>query len=154
MNNRGFTLIEVLSVLVILSTITLIFIVPNIIKTVDKTRETSFASNAKIIATKATSMYKQEKYKNDTNIFIENKIYLKDIKDIDNLEDPYGGEYDKENSFVQFKNELVDTVNVNKVYIYLISCKNNKCHRVGTANDPISDEELTSKDVKEENKTE
>ena len=151
MNNKGFTLIEILAVLVILSMAALI-VVPNIHKTVDQTKDTSFASNAKIITSKANGMYKQEKYKNNTNIFIENKIYLKDIVDINNISDPYGGEFDKEKSFVEFKNELVDTVNVTKTYIYLISCKGNKCHRIGTANEPVSDDVLTNKDVVSENK--
>lgn len=151
MDNKGFTLIEILSVIIILSMVALIA-APNITKTVNKTKENAFASNAKIITSKANYMFKQDKYKSNTDIFINNKIYLKDIEGIETLEDPFNGEYDKEKSYVFFKNELENTVNINKTYIYLISCTSNKCHRIGTMNDPVSDDVLTYKDVVEEDK--
>lgn len=148
MNSKGFTLIEVLSVLVIISMAVLI-VMPSL-KTVDKTKDSGFASSAKIISSKAEAMYANDKYKNNTDIFIENKIYLKDIIGIDNVQDPYGGEFDKDNSYVLFKTETENEVEVSKIYIYLKSCSNNSCHLIGTSNSPISDDALTYKDVKEE----
>ena len=57
MNKKGFTLIELLAVIIILSMCALI-VAPNITKTVNKTKDASFASNAKIITSKASYMFK------------------------------------------------------------------------------------------------
>lgn len=150
MNSKGFTLIEVLAVLVILSMAALI-VMPSI-KNVDKTKDSAFASSAKIITSKAGAMHSNDKYKNNSDLFIENKIYLKNIIGIGNIKDPYGGEFDKEKSYVLFKTVTENDIQIEKVYIYLKSCTNKTCHLIGTANNPISDDELTYKDVKEEEK--
>ena len=143
MNSKGFTLIEVLSVLVILSMVYLIAM-PSL-NTVDRTRNMSFISNCKLISSRAYIMSTDDNY---SSYFNNGKIFVKDINGISNLKDPYDGEI-KSDSYVLFKDELEEGVKVSKTYIYIKTCNGNKCHVIGDINAPVSDSKLTYKDVKE-----
>ena len=151
MNHKGFTLVEVLAVLTILSIIFISMVSLDVFKLVDNTKNTSFASNAKIIISKAEIMYNNERTMDNLQILQDNRIYVKDITGIDNISDPYDGTLDKDNSYVEFRNEMEDGVTVSKIYIYLKTCANNKCHVIGTANEPVSESDINYKVVKEEN---
>ena len=99
MNKKGFTLIELIAVVVIMAIIALIA-TPNIVNMMDKGKKEDYVADAKEIISKATYMYKLEKYDNK---FDGDKIYLKDINGIDeDFKDPYGFSYDKANSYVDF----------------------------------------------------
>lgn len=143
MNNKGFTLIEVLSVLVILSMVYLIAM-PSL-NTVDKTKNISFVSNCNLISSRAYMMKSDAKY---SSYFTNGKIYVKDIKGISNLKDPYDGQIQND-SYILFKDQIEDGVNVSKTYIYIKTCNANNCHALGEVNNPISDDNIKYKDVKE-----
>lgn len=133
MNNKAFTLIELLAVLVVLSIATMIA-TPNVMKTVDNSKKEKFIIDAREIVLRSTYMYNEEEYRNNDNYFKKenglSKIYLKDIQGVSLDKDSFGYTYDKENSFVSFlipedvKNEGV------KINVYLKSCKNDKCHYI------------------------
>lgn len=143
MNNKGFTLIEVLAVLVILS-MTYLIAMPSL-NIADKSKNISLVSNSKLISSRAYIMMNDSKYE---SYFTNGKIYIKDIKGISNIKDPFGGEID-EKSYILFKDEIEQGVNVRKTYIYIKTCDKNKCHEIGEETSPISEDKITHKDVKE-----
>ena len=143
MNNKGFTLIEVLAVIVLLSIIYLIAM-PNL-NVLDKTKNVNFVSNSKLISSRANIMKGNANY---SSYFTNGKIYVKDIKGISNIKDPYDGEI-KEESYILFKDELEEGVNISKTYIYIKSCNKDKCHTIGEKTNPIDEDKITHKDVKE-----
>lgn len=138
MNKKGFTLIELIAVVVIMAIIALIA-TPNIVNMLDKGKKEDYVSDAKEIITKATYMYKQEKYRNDTSIFQGGKtIKLEDIKGIDDYTDPYGFEYDKGNSYVTFEDPPTGSLGERKVKIFLISNNDNgECNYLDGYKDKI-----------------
>ena len=150
MNNKGFTLIEVLAVLVILSIIFISMVSLDVFKTVDNTKNASFVSNARIIISKAETMYNNERTMDNLET-LNNKIYLKDINGIDNISDPYDGTLDMDNSYVLFKDTEENNILVTKAYIYLKTCKDKTCYVIGSSSNPVYDADLNYKDVKEEN---
>lgn len=150
MNNKGFTLIEVLAVLVILSIIFISMVSLDVFKTVDNSKNMSFVTNARIIISKAEAMYNSERTMDNLGT-LNNKIYLKDINGIDNISDPYDGTLDMDNSYVLFKDTEENNILVTKAYIYIKTCKDRLCHVIGSSSDPVYDADLNYKDVKEEN---
>ena len=121
MNKKGFTLIELIAVVVIMAIIALIA-TPNIVNMMDKGKKEDYVADAKEIISKATYMYKQEKYRNDTSIFQGGTtIKLADIKGIDDYTDPYGFEYDKGNSTVTFSDPPTGSLGERTVTITLTS---------------------------------
>lgn len=156
-NNKGFTLIELIAVVTIMAIIAIIA-TPNIITMIDNGKKEKYISDAKEFISKATYMYKLDKYRNDENIFIGNKIYLKNLNDINETEDPYGYIYDLENSFIEFSDvdNEEDGILERVVSIYLESCKyekndegteecnQEKKHYIKTSsNGPVPSNELT-----------
>ena len=94
MNKKGFNLIELIAVVVIMSIIAIIA-TPNIINMIDKGKKDQYITNAKEFISKATYMYKQDKYRNDTTYFTINdsgssRINLGKIESIksEDLTDP------------------------------------------------------------------
>ena len=59
MKKNGFTLIELLAVIVILAII-LVIAVPQIMKTIEQSREAAFMSSAKLIAASAEREYRSD----------------------------------------------------------------------------------------------
>ena len=147
MNKKGFTLIELIAVVVIMAIIALIA-TPNIVNMMDKGKKEDYVADAKEIISKATYMYKQEKYRTDTSIFQGGTtIKLADIKGIDDYTDPYGFTYDKEKSTVKFEEpnttgELAERV----VKITLISKKsdevNAECYTIDTDKNNLNAESV------------
>lgn len=150
---NGFTLIELIAVVVIMGIIALIA-TPNIVSMIDRGKREDYLADANEFISKATYMFKQEKYRNDTNVFNGNKILLKDIENINDLNDPYGGVYDDDVSYVSFSQESVtdggQAIIVRTASIYLYSCgDDNNCHRIGTSSSPVAEDKLTTDSVKE-----
>ena len=145
MNKKGFTLIELIAVVVIMAIIALIA-TPNIVNMMDKGKKEDYVADAKEIISKATYMYKQEKYRNDTSIFQGGKtIKLEDIKGIDDYTDPYGFSYDKVKSCVEFTSSSSSSgLAERQVKIVLISKKsddvNAECYTIDTDKNNLSAE--------------
>ncbi len=138
MNKKGFTLIELIAVVVIMAIIALLA-TPNIVNMIDKGKKEDYVADAKSFISKATYMYKQEKYRNDTNYFTSNSsktaytIKLKVIKDIKEQDkiDPYGHNYDLQESYITFSKSTTGSLAERKVSIFLTSNNNGEqCHLV------------------------
>lgn len=104
MNKKGFTLIELIAVVVIMAIIALLA-TPNIVNMMDEGKRNDYVADAKEIISKATYMYKQKNVREDyKQKFDNNKIQLKNIKGINSdFKDPYGFDYDQESSYVRFE---------------------------------------------------
>lgn len=133
MNKKGFTLIELIAVVVIMAIIALIA-TPNIVNMMDKGKKEDYVADAKEIISKATYMYKLEKYRNNAEIFSEGSegttIKLENINGIDDdFKDPYGFTYDKTNSYVEFTSSGSSGLKERQVRIHLISTNTDgECH--------------------------
>ena len=147
MNKKGFTLIELIAVVVIMAIIALIA-TPNIVNMMDKGKKEDYVADAKEIITKATYMYKQEKYRTDASIFLGGTtIKLADIKGIDDYTDPYGFTYDKEQSTVKFEEPPTGSLGERTVTINLISINkdSNDCYQI----DSVYKNSLNANSVKQ-----
>lgn len=134
MNKKGFTLIELIAVVVIMAIIALIA-TPNIVNMMDKGKKEDYVADAKEIISKATYMYKLEKYKNKFDSDNSDKIYLKNINGIDDdFKDPYGFSYDKANSYVDFSSSGSGSSGLSErvVKITLISHNDTECYTIET----------------------
>lgn len=120
-DKKGFTLIELIAVVVILSILAIIA-TPNIVNMIDRGKKEQYVADAKDFIAKATYMYKQEKYKEK---FTDNTIKLSDIEGLNDSDftDPYGFSYDKAKSKVTFEvpNSSSTEVQERKVFITLES---------------------------------
>lgn len=136
MNKKGFTLIELIAVVVIMAIIALIA-TPNIVNMMDKGKKEDYVADAKEIISKATYMYKLEKYKEK---FSGNRILLKNINGIDeDFKDPYGFSYDKAKSYVKFvKPDTTGELAERQVEIFLTSNNGEECYLLSSnGNDDI-----------------
>ena len=142
MNKKGFTLIELIAVVVIMAIIAMIA-TPNIINMIDSGNKGKYISDAKIFISKANTMYKQEGFDGDT-------LYLDKVEKPLTI-DPYGFKYVLDKSYVKI------TINNGKkeMYIYLISCKadeagqpTTECHSIENNGQPVLSSSLTEDDVK------
>ncbi len=145
MNKKGFTLIELIAVVVIMSIIAIIA-TPNIINMIDKGKKDQYVSNAKEFISKATYMYKQDKYRDDTTYFIGNdsgyRIKLGKIEGVksEDLTDPYGFKYDTNNSYIEFEEPSINSEGVQErqVNIHLESNDGSKCYVIDTNKNDLS----------------
>lgn len=152
MKNNGFTLIELIAVVVIIAIIALIA-TPNIVSMVDTGKKEDYLADAKEFISKATYMYKQETYKNDDQIFSNSgriwTIKLKDIKNISDFNDPYGGTYNDNNSYVRFIEPEANSLNTRTVSIYLESCDedNSNCYHIEKDGGPVNETDLSTESI-------
>lgn len=134
-DKKGFTLIELIAVVVILSILAIIA-TPNIVNMIDRGKKEQYVADAKDFIAKATYMYKQEKYqKKFNNNGNGTTIKLGDIEGINDsdLTDPYGYTYDKENSIIKFEEPSspgTEGVQERKVTITLQSHQKDKCYMI------------------------
>lgn len=102
-NNKAFTLVELLAVVVILGIIMMIAI-PNTLSMIDKNKMNTYIENARTFVSLVQNKVQTDKSLeipyDDTSVFIMSLGYL-NTNDIN--ETPYGGEYDKDASFVVIK---------------------------------------------------
>ena len=134
-DNRGFTLVELIAVVVILAVIMLIA-VPNVVSTINKNKKESFIEDAKkfraAVEAKIASDTSIEKPSSDNAIlFTLDKVGKAEISD-----SPYGTKYSKTKSFVVVVKKPI-TVNVGEgetitkskleYFVHLVACKSADC---------------------------
>lgn len=137
MNKKGFTLVELIAVVVIMAIIAMIA-TPNIISLIDNGKRSDYIADAKSFIAKAKYMEKLEKYNkqggdSEDSYFTKEgdgikKILLSKIVNINDFNDPYGGEYKKGESYVKFKIATENGINVKEASIYLKSGDGDNCH--------------------------
>ena len=129
MNKKGFTLIELIAVVVIMAIIALIA-TPNIVNMMDRGKKEDYVADAKEIITKATYMYKKDSVSNSSkfikgteNDYYKYTIKLGDVDGINDYTDPYGFVYNKTESYVKFKepNTELEELKEREIEIYLTS---------------------------------
>ena len=140
MNKKGFTLIELLAVVVVLSILVMVT-TPNVMNLIDNGKKKIYINDATEFIAKATYLYSQEPYKNNSEYFEKvndntYRIYLNKISSISDKKDSYGNEYKLDNSYVMFKEPLNnDGLEEVQKSVYIESCdKNNKCHYICNVN--------------------
>lgn len=125
-NKKGFTLIEILAVIIILGVIMTIA-VPNVLSMIDRNKKDTFIEHAKMMATQAEYTIRKDvsiEYPSEGKAIILTLEYL-NTSDIS--ESPYGTMYDKTRSFVAVVNESVDGLTEYKYYVHLIACGDKEC---------------------------
>ncbi len=158
MKKNGFTLIELIAVLVILSILAMMA-APNVVSIMSQGNEESFVSEVETYLSKANYMYNTVSIRNDQNgpfVCTESatnvtcKISLDKIDIKVNEKDPFGYEYMSEISYVGYEepNVSASTVGTRITSIFIKSCKDPetqaKCHCIKSDNVTT----LTSDDIK------
>ena len=145
MNKKGFTLIELIAVVVIMSIIAVIA-TPNVINMMDTGNNNKYISDASNFISKAKYMYKQEKYKDkfNTQNSGEATITLGKIAGItaDEEKDPHGYSYDLENSTVTIYTQGGETLKERKAKISLISYDENECYILDSEESNLNDAQV------------
>lgn len=126
MNRKGFTLIEILAVIIILGVIMTIA-VPNVLSMVDRNKKDTVIEHAKMMATQAEYTIRKDtsiEYPTDNNAIILTLEYL-NTNDIS--ESPYNTNYHKSRSFVAVVNETKNNITEYKYYVHLVACGDDDC---------------------------
>lgn len=156
MKKSGFTLIELIAVLVILSIITMMA-APNIVSLMKSGNEESFVSQASEIVDKATYMYKTLSIRSNQDIFVCNsegttgttcQILMKNVDMRLPEKDSYGYTYNLDESSISFVEPDASAANstTRTVTVFIKSCKDTKCHCIKkTSNGNVI---LTTDDIK------
>ena len=127
-NSKGFTLIELIAVVVILGVIMLIA-VPNILATLEKNKKETFLKDAQLLVSAAeyklssdTSVPEPDTY----NIII---FKLSDLPTAALSESPYGTNYSQSKSFVAVVKNRTDsgTAFQRQFYVHLLACVDPDC---------------------------
>jgi type IV pilus assembly protein PilA len=138
-NQKGFTLLEVLAVVVILGIIASI-IVPNIATVIENNKKDSYVATAR-------NMIEQTRFSiliNDTSVSADSDYTLQELVTAGYIQplpaDPWGDTYDAANSVV--------TESSGTFSIYLVSTDaSGNSHTIGTAAAPIAETDLDRSDV-------
>lgn len=125
-NKKGFTLVELLAVVVILGVIMTVAI-PNVVSTLDKNKKETFIEDAKKVISAA-----EYKIRSDTKIEYPDQysITILKLKTIDSAEveiSPFDTVYSKELSFVAITKELNGSDYQYVYYVHLVSCNDETC---------------------------
>lgn len=154
MKKNGFTLVELLAVLVIVSIITLIA-TPNIVNLMKQSREKEFIAEAQNMVDSAKAMYKNEQKRAALGCKDENPTCRIAISKLDKTiesNDPYGYKYDREASYIEFnESNCTDGICRRIVTTYIKSYNENKpteeCHCIYKVSSD-SEKALTTDDIK------
>lgn len=123
-NSKGFTLIELMAVIVILGLIMMIA-VPNTITLMDKNKKSNYIENAKTFASLVQAKLQTDRKIEEPTVGTAFVMTLDDLNTNDIVDSPYGLPYDKGKSFVAV------TLEDNKYvyYVHLVSCvKKDSCN--------------------------
>lgn len=113
MNKKGFTLVELIVILVIIGVI-VTFSLPNITSTLERNKKDQMIIDAKDMVDKAKNYILKNSYNDGVVLKLKNIDIREEIKD-----SPFGNKYDRENSCV--KRSIVDNQ-----YKYKICLEDNK----------------------------
>lgn len=100
MNKKGFTLVELLGVIVILSIIMLIAI-PNVVSTLERSKKDTYIADAKKMVSLIQYEIRKDKISKPGNTAVDIKLSQLATDEIN--KDPDGYEYDKNKSFVRMQ---------------------------------------------------
>lgn len=130
-NKNGFTLVELLAVIVILGVIITIAI-PNVVSTLEKNKKETFLEDAEKMISSAEYKIRSDtkiEYPNDYSITI---LTLKTINSSEIEESPYDTIYSEEKSFVAIiKNKETGEEDAEYLYYaHLVSCSDAKCENL------------------------
>ena len=137
MNNKGFTLVELLAVLAIIAIIGVITI-PNVISVMDNNKKDLMLQDAQKLASLAKAeIIKDRVFRDDPNT--NEKVYYLNQIDAKNsiVNDPDGGNYDRENSYVKYTKSV-------GYCVYLVGSKR-VIKRSKDTNNCLMEEYLTSR---------
>ena len=133
MNKKGFTLTELLAVVVIIALLSTLA-VPNIISMLNRSKNEKFVTDAKQVIAKAKYYHK----KNRPNSYPVT-VYVKDL-DVKLEKSPFDNDYDINNSIVKVTKDTEGTLTYS---IYLVDKKDgNNIYCIGTFDNPKSEAEL------------
>lgn len=151
MKEKGFTLVELIAVLVILSIITLLAI-PNIVGLMDEGRKNSFVEEVQEMVSTATYMYKNEQTRDNSGKFSSknNTKYTIKIADLNGTipdKDSFGYQYKPYESCISFvePSDTESTFEGRTVKVFVKSCRGNSCHYICSDNG----KNLKTTDIKE-----
>ncbi len=143
MKKSGFTLVELIAVLVILSIIALMA-TPNIIKLMQEGKEKSFISDVEEMVSTAKYMYKSETVRQESFVVDDSgyKILMSNLNGSLPDSDPFGYEYQKNDSYITIIEpedvEASANVQTRTVKVHFKSCKLkdgvNVCHCIDSQN--------------------
>ena len=134
-NNKGFTLIELIAVVVILAVIMLVA-VPNVVSTINKNKKEAFIEDAKKFRASVEAKISSDTSINKPN---DNTILIFPLEKVTKAsisESPYGLPYSKSKSYVavvkapiQIQVSETETINKNQLqyYVHLVICKVDDC---------------------------
>lgn len=126
MNKKGFTLIEILAVIIILGVIMTVA-VPNVLSMIDRNKKDTFIEHARLMATQAEYTIRKDttiEYPSANKAII---LTLEYLNTDDVSASPYNTDYDKTRSFVAVVNESVDGLTEYKYYVHLVACGDKEC---------------------------
>jgi type IV pilus assembly protein PilA len=126
-NKKGFTLIEMLAVILILGVLMTVAI-PNIISTLDKNKKDTFIKDAKlaIVAAEYTITRDTKLEFPDSNSTIV--FPLSHLKNLGLRDSPFGTYYSLTRSFVAITKDPVGADSEYFYYVHLVACTDEKCH--------------------------
>ena len=154
MNKKGFTLVELIAVVVIIGIISLLA-APNIVNLMDSSKKSEFVSDAKEFISRAKYMEKLEKYNLGNEYFsiqdsdnkpYEKKILLRNIINISDYSSPYNSEYESDLSYVLITLEEKDGIQQKVAKIYL---EDKNGYHIGSIENPVSESKLDKENVEE-----
>ena len=137
MNEKAFTLVELIAVVVIMAII-MVIATPNIVNMLDKGKKEDYVADAKNFISKATYEYRKDEKNlcdekdiesNECSISL-NKLQISE----EDQKDPYGLKYDLNNSKIIFSTEEDSSEGLPKrqVRITLISHDTNTCYMINS----------------------
>ena len=143
MNNKGFTLVELLAVLAIIAIIGMIA-VPNIISVVDNNRKDLMLQDAqKFISLAKAAVMKDRTFRDDPNKTVTEPYSLSTLDTKSTIKsDPDGGEYNRENSYVKYYKQT-DTQQAG--YCVFLEGSKRIIKKSSTSSDCVREEDLTNR---------
>ena len=148
MNKKGFTLMELLAVVVILAIISATAI-PMIMEHPNHAKKTTYITNVKSFVTAASYMYTLEQYNTEYQYFTKdgNKytITLDKLTNLSIEQDPFGYDYDMQNSYITFiEPEEYTQFSKRTTTVYVKSCDidKTKCYCIDSDNEHLTEDKI------------